>query len=139
MSERENRNYSSDNIDSELAELTTLINELNIKKKELNRELEEAKAQINELVLEKRRRSGIPTTSLTNKRDRHGDVIEVGDYVNFLTKGKFNSKGGIVANVNHQRFVQVKDSKKRTINRESQNLEIVRKVGTKNDVRERHS
>ena len=69
--------------------------------------------------------------------DRHGDKLDMGDYVNFLTVGKFNTRGGTVTGISNVRFVSARDSEGRIINREPANVEIVRKFDEDHDRRER--
>ena len=123
-----------DDIDEEVEALTTQLNRLRLQRKEIERQYRTTRKSIESLELERARR----LNDTKAKLDRNGIVIEVGDYVNFLTKGKYKSKGGKVIKVNNVRFITAEDDEGRKINREPQNLEIYRKVNTNHDSRRRH-
>ena len=123
-----------DDIDEEVEALTTQLNRLRLQRKEIERQYRTTRKSIESLELERARR----LNDTKAKLDRNGIVIEVGDYVNFLTKGKYKSKGGKVIKVNNVWFITAEDDEGRKINREPQNLEIYRKVNTNHDSRRRH-
>ena len=118
-------------LDREVEQLTAFLSELEIAKERINQQQRETKQTINSLIIERERR----LTEKAAKRDRHGEQIEVGDYVNFLTKGRFKSKSGKVTKINHVRFITAVDDEGRKINREPQNVEIYRRANANNDIR----
>ena len=68
----------------------------------------------------------------TVARDAKGRILEVGQKVRFVTKGKYKSTEGIVETIKDTRVVSV-DKRKNKIVRAHQNVEII----SKNDERRR--
>ena len=126
------------NIEEELKQLSITLQELNIEEARVRRQRVEVEQNIRSLQRERRRRSSSLSVQATAiRRDRHIDTIEVGDYVNFLTAGKYNSRGGTVIQVSNKRFISARDKYGITINREPENTEVVRKHYEHHDRRER--
>ena len=123
-------------IEEQLNELTLTLTGLNIQQREIRRQSTQIQQQINTLQTEQRRRSAEPTVIRQRVRqDRHGEEIEIGDYVNFLTRGRNSTRGGTISQINHARFVTAIDNNKKPINREPANVEIVRKHNQNHDQR----
>ena len=140
---RENNNditneTTDEELEHQLNELRITLTGLNIQQRQIRRQSTEIQQQIRSLQTEQRRRSAEPAVVRRRvRRDRHGDEIEVGDYVNFLTRGRHPSRGGTITQISHSRFVTATDSEQRSINREPTNVEIVRKHNQDHDQRRR--
>ena len=125
-------------LEQQLNELTITLTGLNIQQRELRRQSSEVQQRIRSLQTEQRRRSkGPPVRRTRVRRDSHNEVLDVGDYVNFLTRGRYRSRGGTITDLKHSRFVTARDSEGRLINREPGNVEIVRKFDQDHDQRRR--
>ena len=123
----------SKDIDIEIEHLTQLLTELDVRQAEIDRQRRKTRESINSLIIERRKKE----TERAGKVDRNESVIEVGDKVIFLTRGKYKSKGGKVTKVDNNRFITVEDSEGRKINRDPYNVKICKKVRVKNDSRRR--
>ena len=129
----------NDQLQSELDELAETLKNLNLEQQRIRIQTNQVQRRIRDLELEQR---GAPT-SITqaeqrrSRRDRHRDPLDIGDYVNFLTRGRFNSRSGTVTQISHARFISARDRSGRIINREPDNVEIVRKVNEADDRRRR--
>ena len=123
----------NEHIDQELNQLTQTLRDLNIQQRELRRQSFEVQQQIQQL--NRRRTTGrvVNRRDRTPRRDRHRDRIDVGDYVNFLTAGRFNTRSGTITQISHRRYVSARDREQRIINREPANVEIVRKYNQQHD------
>ena len=130
-----NNNANNQQLEGELHQLTQTLLNLNIQEQRIRRQSNQVERQIRDLQQEHRRRS--TTTRRVVRRDRHGDIIDFGDYVNFLTTGKFRTRGGTITQISNVRFVSARDSTGRIINREPANVEIVRKYYEDHDRRRR--
>ena len=130
-------NSNINDIDAEIEELTISLNELNIQRARLERECKKKQISIVNLVRKRNRLSEDFEAIGNRKKDRNGTIIDVGDNVTFLTKGRFNSKGGIVTKIDHIRFITAQDKQGRKINREPQNVRIVKKAYQNDDAQYR--
>ena len=135
----ENENNGTDQqLEEQLEELTTTLENLQLQREQLRRQSDRVEASITRIRREQQRRSlpaVLPPANI--RRDRHGDQIDIGDYINFLTTSRFNSHGGTVTGISHRRFVSARDRRGRIINREPTNVEIVRKYFEHHDRRRR--
>ena len=129
---------NNDDIEQELNELTITLLDLNIRQRDLRRQSIEIEEQIERLNTQRRARQQGTTRTTRVRRDRHGDQINIGDYVNFLTAGRFNTRSGTVTQVSHRRYISARDRQDRVINREPANVEIVRKHDEQHDRRRRY-
>ena len=127
----------NDQLDRELNELTQTLRTLDLESRRIRRRSNQVQDRIRTLQSERRRRTFSRGNTFHTRRDRHGDKLDIGDYVNFLTVGKFNTRGGTVTGISNVRFVSARDSEGRIINREPANVEIVRKFDKDHDRRER--
>ena len=124
-------------LEEELNELTINLLDLSIQQRELRTRSQRIEQRINRIRTEQRRRSRTGETGTLVRRDRHGDQIDIGDYVNFLTTGRHNSRGGTITQISHHRFVSARDARSRIVNREPNNVEVVRKFNEHHDRRRR--
>ena len=127
----------NEELENQLENLTQTLQALNLQQRELRRRSDRVQASIRHIRNEQRRRSTTTNGATRVRRDHHNDKIEIGDYVNFLTRGRFSSRGGTITQVSHLRFVTARDSSGRLINREPVNVEIVRKHNENHDRRRR--
>lgn len=125
-------------LEQELNELTLTLTELNLQQRVLRRQSLEVQQQIQRLNRQRNTRRTTNIGRRTARRDRHGDNIDIGDYVNFLTAGRFNTRSGTITQISHRRYVSARDNEGRVINREPANVEIVRKYNEENDRRRRY-
>jgi uncharacterized Zn ribbon protein len=61
-------------------------------------------------------------------KDTKGNVLEVGQRVKFITKGKYKSTEGIIEKIKETRVISI-DNKKNKIVRAHQNVEIITRDG----------
>ena len=122
-------------LEDQLNNLTNNLQRLNIQQQRLRRESLEIEQQIQEIHLRRARRAS--TFLQVVRRDQHGDALDIRDYVNFLTRGRFSSRGGTITGISHRRFVTAQDQTGRLINQEPANVEIVRKYNEDHDRRDR--
>jgi uncharacterized Zn ribbon protein len=61
-------------------------------------------------------------------KDAKGNVLEVGQRVKFITKGKYKSTEGIIEKIKETRVISI-DNKKNKIVRAHQNVEIITRDG----------
>ena len=114
----------NENLDTELNQLTETLRALNIQQRQLRRQSDRVQLRIRNIEREQRRRTNIfVEPAVPIRRDRHGDILDIGDYVNFLTR---------------VRFITARDRSGRLINREPSNVEIVRKYNEDDDRRQRY-
>lgn len=115
-----------EDLDQAIQQLTQELNDIRLQE-------QEACALLNELILEKHNREEkVPSKAeaegravdYRNHRDRSGKVINKGDKVAFLTKGKFRSTWGIVEDVKDTRIV-ARDPNGHLITRAPRNTRIV--------------
>ena len=139
MNERDNqqRQEVNNHIEEEINTLTLTLLDLNIRQRNLRRQSLEIEQQLERL--DRQRRTNQQTTAPRRviRRDRHGDQLDIGDYVNFLTSGHYNTRSGTITQVSHRRYVSARDREDRIINREPANVEIVRNFNEQDDQRER--
>ena len=129
----------NENLDTELNQLTETLRALNIQQRQLRRQSDRVQLRIRNIEREQRRRTNIfVEPAVPIRRDRHGDILDMGDYVNFLTRGRFNSRAGTVTQITNVRFITARDRSGRLINREPSNVEIVRKYNEDDDRRQRY-
>ena len=120
-------------IESEIQELTQLLNKVVLERQEIEEKEEQIRNTIeclqateNELENKNKssekhkKRAAIPH----NKLDKNNREIKVGDKVRFLTLSKFKSKGGTVAYFTKQRVTSI-DYRGIKISKESRNLEVI--------------
>ena len=98
--------------ENEIKQLTKLYKQLIIDSKDIANRIEELKQT------RASRNNNISTVT-----DTDGNIINIGDTVIFLTKGKFNSSKGIVTKINEFR-VTAKDQRGRAISRAPHNLRL---------------
>ena len=122
-------------LDDQLNSLTDTLQRLNIQERRIRRESSEIRQQIQRIQQQRARRASAFLQVV--RRDRHGDTLDIGDYVNFLTRGRFSTRGGTITGKSNRRFVTAQDSTGRLINREPANVEIVRKYNETHDRRDR--
>ena len=109
------KNRSSTNIE----ELIQRINKLEIENKTLKKDLKQC--------IKSKSPANFPNKQTNNTaRDANGKVLEIGQKVKFVTKGKYNSTEGIIETIKKTRVVSV-DNRKNKIVRAHQNVEIVSK------------
>ena len=130
--EEDTNNQTDQELEQQLEQLTGTLQNLTLQQQQLRRQSDRVQANIRQIQLERRRRA-LPEV----RTDSHGDPIDIGDYVNFLTRGRFNSNRGTITQISHRRFVSARDSSGRIINREPSNVEIVRKHNESHDRRRR--
>ena len=122
-------------LDDQLNSLTNTLQRLNIQERRIRRESSEIRQQIQRIQQQRARRASAFLQVV--RRDRQGDTLDIGDYVNFLTRGRFSTRGGTITGISNRRFVTAQDSTGRLINREPANVEIVRKYNETHDRRDR--
>ena len=136
-----NKVKQNDNVDlnNELDRLTAALENITIEQRRLRRRSDEIQNRIRNIQLQQRGRTTVTANQQRSEEylDRHGDEIEIGDYVNFLTSGRFKSRAGTVTQINRTRFISARDKSGRIINREPANVEIVRKHNEQHDRRRR--
>ena len=110
--ENQRNQGTNQQLETDLDKLTENLQQLNLQQRQLRRRLEQVENKIREIQREQRRRTG--ATEI--RRDRHNDQINIGDYVNFLTRGRFRSRGRTITQISHLRFVSARDSSGRVIN-----------------------
>lgn len=128
-------------VNEELEDLTRTLEILNLREREIRRRSFNIQQRIQTIQQAQRRGNAavLPApTPWRQRRDRHNKVIDVGDYVNFLTTGRNNTRSGTITQISHRRFVSARDRTGRIINREPSNVEIVRKYNSDNDQRRRY-
>ena len=130
-------NQNNDDLDNELTQLTQTLENLNIQQNNIRRQSLRVERRIERIRNEQRRRTLTTFARTVTRRDSHGDILDIGDYVNFLTRGKYRSRGGTITSISNVRFVSARDSSGRIINREPANVEIVRKFDEDHDRRPR--
>lgn len=150
MKNHNDRNKSTDtasddeiealNIRTAIEELSEQLNRISLRRRTLEREEAEIQTEIQRLEVEQQRQSEtrFATSNVQEVHDVHGNILNEGDYVNFLTKGKFDTRGGTITKIQPgHRFLTAKDRKGRLINREPKNVLLVRKVNEQHDRRKR--
>ena len=112
-------------VQDEIDRLTQDLQQLSIQKESIDRTYKRVSKRIEQL----RRRQSVNTQHIsreatqinTRRTDADGNLLQVGDKVSFITKGKFKSTEGVVTSFG-KRFVSTVDDEGRIINRESRNL-----------------
>jgi hypothetical protein len=102
-----------------IEELIERINKLEIENRSLRKDLKQcikSKPSVNTQVRQTK----------TTAKDAKGRVLEVGQKVRFVTKGKYKSTEGIIETIKETRVVSI-DNKKNKIVRAHQNVEIIPK------------
>ena len=122
-------------LEQELDQFTATLTQLNIQQCELRRQSFEVQQQIERLNRQRTTRRVTNVRPATPRRDRHGNHIDIGDYVNFLTAGRFNTRASTITQISHRRYMSARDREGRIINREPSNVEIVRKYNKQDDWR----
>lgn len=129
----ENESVSNDNND-----ITERITELTEELRRLDIQRTQAAYKLKELIEEQSKSSQTPKEDenppngqvVTEQRlqqatkDRHGNLIVLGDRVRFLTKGLYRSTEGIVSKINKTR-ITAKDNKGILISRSPYNVEVI--------------
>ena len=133
----DNQDNQNEQLENEIDQLTQTLRDLNVQEQRIRRQSDRVQRQLRDLQREQRRRSTPTHRRAVERRDRQGDIIDFGDYVNFLTSGRFRSRGGVITQISNVRFVSARDSSGRIINREPANVEIVRKFNESHDRRRR--
>ena len=139
MNENNNQQQQrNDDIDEQLEQLQRTLHNLNIRQNEIRRQSSEVQIQIQRLNRQRRPARETTVATTTTRRDRHNDAIDIGDYVNFLTRGRYNTRSGNITQISHRRYVSARDRQGRIISREPVNVEIVRKYNEQHDQRRRY-
>ena len=109
------KNRSNTNIE----ELIQRINKLEIENKILKNDLKQC--------IKSKSPANVPNKQTnTTARDAKGKVLEIGQKVKFIMKGKYKSTEGIVKTIKETRVVSI-DNRKNKIVRAHQNVEIISK------------
>ena len=77
-------NRDDNDLENELTNLTQTLEELTIQQHNLRRQSLNVEQRIERIRREQRRRTLNTFARTVTRRDRHGDVLDIGDYVNFL-------------------------------------------------------
>jgi len=114
-----NENYTI-SAAAKLSQIEQQLRDLEIETQQLTRE----KERIIKLQQEKSEAAKGRTTTrqrYTASRDRHGELLHIGDRVRILTAGRFNSSTGVVTAI--KKYVSVTDPRGIIITRKSTNLQ----------------
>lgn len=115
---------SKDDIDEKIKALINKVNELELAARETKEEL----ATLLDSVSNKKSSSTAKVADEDEDRgrptDRYGVPLRIGSKVRFLTKGRYNSKEGVITNVGSIK-ITARDSKGNRINRNFNNVEVI--------------
>jgi uncharacterized Zn ribbon protein len=107
---------------------TSKIDEVTQKLEELDIHIEQA-IRVRRQLLKQRNETQNNNNNVARRelRDRDGNVIQIGDTVQFLTKGRYKSTQGVVTSVSSKLRITARDASGNLINRNSHNVIIKKK------------
>ena len=112
----------------EINKLIQRLQEIQFQREDINCEEDAIQTQLLTLSSERRTtesRQEIKETS-KSRRDRQGNIIEIGDTVKFLTPTKFKGAQGVVSSFSPVRVTSVTKDK-RKVSKYSHNLSVIKK------------
>ena len=112
----------------EINKLIQRLQEIQFQREDINCEEDAIQTQLLTLSSERRTtesRQEIKETS-KSRRDRQGNIIEIGDTVKFLTPTKFKGAQGVVSSFSPVRVTSVTKDK-RKVSKNSHNLSVIKK------------
>lgn len=112
----------------EINKLIQRLQEIQFQREDINCEEDAIQTQLLTLSSERRTtesRQEIKETS-KSRRDRQGNIIEIGDTVKFLTPTKFKGSQGVVSSFSPVRVTSVTKDK-RKVSKNSHNLSVIKK------------
>ena len=113
----------------EINKLIQRLQEIQFQREDINCKEDAIQTQLLTLSSERRTtesRQEIKETS-KSRRDRQGNIIEIGDTVKFLTPTKFKGSQGVVSSFSPVRVTSVTKDK-RKVSKNSHNLSVIKKA-----------
>ena len=116
----------------EINKLIQRLQEIQFQREDINCEEDAIQTQLLTLSSERRttesrqKIKGILKETSESRRDRQGNIIEIGDTVKFLTPTKFKGSQGVVSSFSPVRVTSVTKDK-RKVSKNSHNLSVIKK------------